>query len=325
MPADYDGDETTDRAVYNQYSAVWTILKSSDGSTQTVPAFGASGDVPLPARYTNSTGAAELGLFRPSNGTWYTYRLSDGHTTGTQFGQSGDVPVPGDYDNDGITDRAVFRPSNGTGTWHILMSNSGSTVSFQWGAASDVPVPGDYAGDGRTDYAVYRPSNGTWYIQPTGGTYLSKTWGNYGDQPVPADYDGDGKTDLAVWRPTSGVWYIVKSSVGGMTTYLYDQLGIPGDTAASSAYVKKVGGSVPPAYLAMARLHPKNATGGTNLYSRNFGWGTGLVSLPGRAGLDAGFGISYNSLVWTKEPILNTMVFDADYSNVSPGFRMVFR
>jgi hypothetical protein len=49
-----------------------------------------------------------------------------------------------------------------------------------------------------------------------------------------------------------------------------------------------------------------------------------LVGLPGRAGLDAGFGISYNSLVWTKEPTSNTMVFDADNSNVSPGFRFGF-
>ncbi|MBK8810886.1 MAG: hypothetical protein IPN69_09175 [Acidobacteria bacterium] len=41
----------------------------------------------------------------------------------------------------------------------------------------------------------------------------------------------------------------------------------------------------------------KAITGGTDLYSRNFAWGTSLVGLAGRAGLDAGFGISYNSLV----------------------------
>ncbi|MBK8146627.1 MAG: hypothetical protein IPK58_00010 [Acidobacteria bacterium] len=46
--------------------------------------------------------------------------------------------------------------------------------------------------------------------------------------------------------------------------------------------------------------------------------------LPGRAGLDAGFGISYNSLVWTKDPATNTIVFNADNSNLTPGFRFGF-
>ncbi|MFM9903653.1 MAG: hypothetical protein ACKVQJ_03670 [Pyrinomonadaceae bacterium] len=76
--------------------------------------------------------------------------------------------------------------------------------------------------------------------------------------------------------------------------------------------------------LAVLRLNPKNATGGTNLYSRNFGWGTSLVGLPGRAGLDAGFGIGYNSLVWLKDPTNSEVIFDPDTSNVSPGFQMGF-
>ncbi|MBK7709380.1 MAG: hypothetical protein IPJ30_27390 [Acidobacteria bacterium] len=46
--------------------------------------------------------------------------------------------------------------------------------------------------------------------------------------------------------------------------------------------------------------------------------------MPGRAGLDAGFGISYNSLVWTKDPATNTVVFNADNSNLTPGFRFGF-
>ncbi|MBK7705200.1 MAG: hypothetical protein IPJ30_05325 [Acidobacteria bacterium] len=49
-----------------------------------------------------------------------------------------------------------------------------------------------------------------------------------------------------------------------------------------------------------------------------------LFGLPGRAGLDAGFGISYNSLVWTKDPATNTVVFNADNSNLTPGFRFGF-
>ena len=76
--------------------------------------------------------------------------------------------------------------------------------------------------------------------------------------------------------------------------------------------------------LAKLRLNAKNATGGTDLYSQNFGWGTSLIGLSGRSGLDAGFGISYNSLVWLKDSANSEIIFDPDTSKVSPGFTMGF-
>lgn len=69
------------------------------------------------------------------------------------------------------------------------------------------------------------------------------------------------------------------------------------------------------------RLKASEATGGTNLYSRNFGWGTSLVGLPGRAGLDAGLGISYNSNIWIKAAATSEMIYNPDSSNVGPGFK----
>ncbi len=38
--------------------------------------------------------------------------------------------------------------------------------------------------------------------------------------------------------------------------------------------------------------------------------------------MDAGFGISYNSLVWIKDTTNSEIIFDPDLSNVSPGFQM---
>jgi YD repeat-containing protein len=70
--------------------------------------------------------------------------------------------------------------------------------------------------------------------------------------------------------------------------------------------------------LSRVRLAPVNGTGGTNLYSRNFGWGTPLAGLSGR-GMNAGFGISYNSLIWMR--VGNDMVFNPNQDNVTPGFR----
>lgn len=76
------------------------------------------------------------------------------------------------------------------------------------------------------------------------------------------------------------------------------------------------------ASLSKARLAPINRTGGSNLYSRNFAWGTGIAGLPGRSGLDAGFGLSYNSLIWVKDG--STMYYDPDASDAGPGFRIGF-
>ena len=99
-------------------------------------------------------------------------------------------------------------------------------------------------------------------------------------------------------------------------------LGVAGDAAVPSAYTKQIGAAIDGDLLGPAKLKPRNATGGTNLYSQNFAWSSPLVELPGRAGMNAGFGISYNSLVWLK--VADTMVFDPDQSNVSPGFRFGF-
>lgn len=327
VPADYDSDGIADYAVFNPSTGGWTIRKSSTNTDQTLSGFGQSGDKPAVGDY-DDDGKADPAVWRPSNGTWYVAQSGSSYAVASiQFGATGDIPVAGDYDGDGTLDKAVYRPIGGY--WYVLGSTSGFT-SAQWGLSTDIPVPADYDGDNKTDYSVYRGSTGTWYAyksSSTTGQYIAQTWGNYGDQPVPADYDGDGEADFAVWRPKTGIWYVMKScnydgtcSQGNF--YQYAQLGANGDTPAESSYLKQIGSLVQSYDMAQTRLSPKNATGGTNLYSRNFSWGTSLVGLPGRAGLNAGFGISYNSLIWTKHG--DSVYFDVDNSNISPGFRFGF-
>jgi YD repeat-containing protein len=73
-----------------------------------------------------------------------------------------------------------------------------------------------------------------------------------------------------------------------------------------------------------ARLDPLNETGGRgeNPLSRNFNWTFPLLSLRGRAGMDLGLSLSYNSLVWTK--VGNTVSFNDDNGFPAPGFRLGF-
>ena len=149
--------------------------------------------------------ARGIGVFRPSNNTWY-----DRIGSTVPFGATGDVPVPCDYDGSGTTDTAVFRPS--AGAWFIK-----DQPTVYLGLSGDVPVPADYDGDGDCDVAVFRPSIGGWY--GLGGVTVYH--GLSGDIPVPADYDGNGTADLMVFRPSVGGWY----RFNGPTTFF----GLSGD------------------------------------------------------------------------------------------------
>src|SRR5947209_6531095 len=73
--------------------------------------------------------------------------------------------------------------------------------------------------------------------------------------------------------------------------------------------------------LATARVDPFNQTG-DQLRARDCEWGVTLLSLPGRAGLHLGLGLSYSSLVWTRSGPY--AYFDEDRGSPSPGFRLGF-
>jgi YD repeat-containing protein len=75
------------------------------------------------------------------------------------------------------------------------------------------------------------------------------------------------------------------------------------------------------ASLISARVDPKNQPG-HGMLARDGTWSVPLLSLPGRAGLDLGLGLSYSSMVWTRNgPYIH---FDEDNAFPSPGFRLGF-
>ena len=72
--------------------------------------------------------------------------------------------------------------------------------------------------------------------------------------------------------------------------------------------------------MAMIAHSNRVGTPGVDLLSRNFNWGTPIVSLPGRAGMDLNLGLSLNSLVWTKSG--ENIYFNLDQGFPATGFRL---
>jgi hypothetical protein len=123
---DYDGNGTTDIAIYRPSNGGWYV-RNGAGAT-----WGTSGDIPVPGDY-DGNGTTDIAVYRPSNGGWYVR-----NGAGATWGTSGDIPVPGDYDGNGTTDIAVYRPSSGG--WYVR-NGTGAT----WGASGDIPLVLPYA------------------------------------------------------------------------------------------------------------------------------------------------------------------------------------
>lgn len=208
VPADYDGDNRVDAAVYRPADGTWYINATNTGFRTF--RWGIATDIPVPADY-DGDGKTDIAVYRA--GVWYIFKSLQGFTGTMSLGSATDKPVPADYDGDLKTDLAVF----GSGTWTINRSTLGLT-SVQFGLSTDVPVPADYDGNGSDNVAVFRPTTGTWFITRPAGGFDAIPFGNSTDKLVPADYDGDGKIDIAVWRVNTvsgkGDWYVLQSRDG---------------------------------------------------------------------------------------------------------------
>ena len=203
---DYDGDSTSDIAVYRGASGLWAIRDV------TRVYYGRNGDTPVSGDY-NGDGTTDLGLYRNSIGLWVVRGI-----TRSYFGDSEDIPVPGDYDGDGDCDLSIFRPSSGL--WAVK-----SVTRAYFGSPADIPVPLYYGNRSAKYMAIYRPASGLWSIRGLGRGYF----GGPSDQPIPANYDGAaGGTDLGIFRDSNGLW-----AIRGVTRVYF---GRAGDQAVPGSY-----------------------------------------------------------------------------------------
>jgi hypothetical protein len=219
---DFDGDGTTDLALWDSSTAHFWIQKSSDGSIY-AQRWGTAGDLPVQGDF-DGDDIADMAIWRPSTGTFWVLKSSDEAPLMVQWGMSGDKLACGDYDGDGITDFGVKRGADGSeAVFFILRSSDRQFISVQFGFGDDQTVPGDYDGDGKNDIAVFRPGNGAfYYIRSSDSNVRSvptgQPRGNW-DHVVPGDYAGERISDLCVYRAVSGSGYFNCVADGGDGDY----------------------------------------------------------------------------------------------------------
>jgi YD repeat-containing protein len=147
------------------------------------------------------------------------------------------------------------------------------------------------------EYAA-RNRNDHWYVYDLYKTYLMRDPDSTGWAFWESQLPANGRESVRRGFEESGEFAGIIGSI------------VPNGSATANA-----------ASLISAQVDPRNQPG-NGMLTRDASWSVPLLSLPGRAGLDLGLGLSYSSQVWTRSgPYI---YFDEDNGFPSPGFRLGF-
>ena len=169
----------------------------------------------------------QIGVFRPSTGTWHLDRNANGKfddcnidSCVNTFGVAGDLPVVGDWLGSGASRLGVFNPAtqmwdldkNGNSIWEACEVD----LCFgPFGTVKDLPVSGHWrAGSKISTIGIYRPRTGRWMLDVDGNGRLTRNsedthlgpFGMPNDLPVAGDWAGIGKTNIGTFTPRIGQW-----------------------------------------------------------------------------------------------------------------------
>ena len=201
---DYDGDGTSDIAIFRAASGLWAIR----GLTRIY--YGTAGDDPVTGDF-DGDGNTDLGVFRPTSGLWAIRNL-----TRVYFGDFSDLAVPSDLNGDGTSEICIFRSD--AGLWAAR-----AVTRVYFGTTEDQPLTDDFDGDGTPEIGIFRSNSGLWALRNLSRIYF----GADGDRLVGGDYDGSASSFPAVFRPSSGLW-----AIRGLTRIYFgslNDLGVPAD------------------------------------------------------------------------------------------------
>lgn len=223
-PFNYSGSGNSNPVVWRPSSGTWYIRDGAGSGNHVAFPFGLSGDTPF--AYDAPGGATEVGVIRlvGSDYVWLFhgrgFRRSNGaQQTSITFGRIGDILLPGPWQQDGVTNPAVARYSDGTWQFFIFLSD-GTTQTKSLGTLGDIPRVSDYDGDGFFDIAVYRPATRSLQLLESKSgsipTYDISFLGNSASSGLPffGDITGDGIDDINVWDSSTGTFRSVSSESG---------------------------------------------------------------------------------------------------------------
>src|SRR5690606_39045765 len=138
----------------------WYLRGPGGAATSTVN-FGVHTDLPVSGDW-NGDGVDGIGVYRPSNGTFYLRETATpgASTHRTGFTQGG-LPLAGDWDGDGRDGLALVSLP----TWRVWNDPAapGTVQAFSYGLATDAPVAGDWNGDGRDSPGIRRGAQ--WHLR----------------------------------------------------------------------------------------------------------------------------------------------------------------